>query len=78
MIADVKAGEFLNSALFHRLFRSPVFIRVNEFSELSAVVAEVIYSHGVITEKFEDTIKRAADDGGGQMPYVEGLCDIDR
>ena len=55
-----------------------MFVCVYEFSELRAVVSEVVYSDGVISAEFKNTVKRAAYDGGRKVSYMKWLCDIDR
>ena len=49
VVLDVKTGKFLYSALFDFVFTAPMFVSVNEFAELRTVVAEMIYSDGIIS-----------------------------
>ena len=48
MVLDVQAREFFHAALFDFFRATPTLIRVDEFAELSAVVAEMVYADRVI------------------------------
>ena len=63
VIAHVKFVEEIFVVLGNLFERRPFARCDNEFAELSAPVAKVIYAHDLVAEMFEYTIKRAADDG---------------
>ena len=66
------------AALLNLISVSPAFIRAYQLAELRAVIPEMVYADGVISEKIEYFIERAAQNGGSQMTDVKGLCYINR
>ena len=56
MVFHVKTGKFFYSALFDVFFIAPMLIRVNEFAKLRTVVAEMVYSDGIISQKLIQTV----------------------
>ena len=73
----VQRVERAQASLFDILFFAPALVRGNEFSELRAVVAEVVDADGRIAQKLMQFIERAAEHGRGEMPDMEGFCDVD-
>ena len=78
VIANVQFVEVIFVVVCNVFERRPLLRRNDEFSELSAPIAEVIYADDVVSEMLEYTIERTADDGRRKVSDMEGFCDIDR
>ncbi len=70
--------DCMNPAAFDLFLDAPALISADEFSELRAVIAEVIDPHRLVTEEIENFIERPAEYRGGKMPDMEGFCNIHR
>ena len=78
VIFNVKAGDLFQPDLVDDRPIAPLFVCVNEFSELRSVVPEVVDADGVVAEKFIYAVQRRAYDGRRKMPDMKGLCDVYR
>ena len=67
----------MDASLFDFLAVAPLLVRRNELAELRAVVAEVVDADRLVAEEIEDAVECAAQYRRGEMPDMEGLCDID-
>ena len=78
VIVNVQSRKFFKPQTFDRIHIPPRLDGVDKFTELRAVVAKVVYADGIIAERRINPVKRGADNGGGKVPYMKGLGDIDR
>ena len=68
----------MDTALLDFLSIAPMLVCANKLAELRSVIAEVVDADRLISEKVENAIECAAQNGRREMPDMKGLCDIDR
>ena len=76
--ANVEVVNCVDASVLDFIPVAPVLISAYQFAELRSVVAEMIYAHRIVAEKFENFVQRTAYNCGGKMPDVKGLGDIYR
>ena len=64
------------TAPLHLFPVAPVLVGADKLAELGAVVAKMIYSDRLITEKIEYLIERTAYRSCGKMSYMERFGDV--
>ena len=74
----VKLHKFSYAALFYGFSVSPFTESDYELAELSAVIAQVVYTDGVIPEELISSVERRAYDGCRKVPYMKWFCDVYR
>ena len=74
--ADVEPHQFVALALLDRLAASPLAVGDDHFPELGAPVAEMVDADAVVTRELMQQFQRVTDDGGAEMPDVEGFGDV--
>ena len=74
--ADVEFHQFVALALLDRLAVAPLAVGDDHFPKLGAPVSEVVDPDAVVTRELMQQFQRVTDDGGAEMPDVEGFGDV--
>ncbi len=72
----INPHQFLYAVTFNGFFAAPVFVGNDEFAELRAPVAQMVYADTMIAQLFINFINGVADYSRTQMADMKGLCDI--